>query len=55
MMHPCHLSMNVVCTHLSEGHGDDCGHVGGGLGAGVVLQHDAVALEDHIRLALDGR
>lgn len=40
-------------SYLSEGHGDGLGDAGDGSALGVVLQEDAVALEDHVRLPVD--
>lgn len=40
-------------THLSEGHGDGVWDTRGRLGLRVVLQEDAVALENHVWLAVN--
>ena len=40
-------------THLSKGHGEGLRDAREGPGLGVVLQEDAVALDDHIWLTVD--
>lgn len=40
-------------SHLSEGHGDGLWDAWERLRLGVVLQEDAVALENHVRLPVD--
>lgn len=40
-----------TCPHLTEGHSDGRGDTGGGAGIGEVLQEDAIALQQDVRLA----